>query len=162
STEPAAARDDRFSAPLGVKGPSEHQSLTRNGNVRMKGLVLLSYRMSLLEKVNPPDIELFQCRLDLRAVSDTHNDGGLGMQILLRRAQRIPTGHFVNLRRQIAVVFDRQPKHKLLPDRRGRLSRGFKESNERLGKRIFRLLQFLRLQFFFADSRDLLEQFLRR
>jgi hypothetical protein len=26
---------------LGVKGPSEHQSLTLNGNVRMKGLVLL-------------------------------------------------------------------------------------------------------------------------
>jgi len=25
---------------LGVKGPSEHQSLTLNGNVRMKGLVL--------------------------------------------------------------------------------------------------------------------------
>ena len=35
----------------------------------------LSYRMSLLDNVNRPDIELFQRRLDFRAVSDAHYDG---------------------------------------------------------------------------------------
>ena len=46
----------------------------------------LSYRMSLLDNVNRPDVELLQCWLDLRAVSHAHYDGRLGMEILLRSA----------------------------------------------------------------------------